>query len=217
MKIQDNQNSGDLFKSFSDPEMAAKLSDALKVYKGRPVRIMEVCGTHTMSVFRYGIRDILPPNITLVSGPGCPVCVTSASYIDAAAGLAGREDVIITTFGDLMRIPGTEEKGKTSVSKSLNAMKSCGADVRIVYSPLDSLQIAEENPDKKVVFLSVGFETTAPVSALAVMKAAERGGRQANGGRRRCSRRCSYPRTARRRRTRPSPSRRSCWEILPVR
>ena len=134
-------------------------------YDGRPLRIMEVCGTHTHEIFRLGIRRILPPGLKLISGPGCPVCVTPDGYMDAAIAYAGMEDVIVATFGDMLKVPGS--------SSSLAEAMARGGDVRIVYSPLDALTIAKENPDKKVVFLAVGFETTAPTAAAAVL-AAER-------------------------------------------
>lgn len=150
---------------FRNSAAAGNMANALAGYTGKRLKIMEVCGTHTMSVFRYGIRGLLPGNISLVSGPGCPVCVTPVSYIDSALELAKSEGVIITTFGDLIRVPGS--------AGSLSAAKSEGADVRMVYSPLDALVIAKENPKNKVVFLSVGFETTTPVCALAVLRAFE--------------------------------------------
>ncbi len=148
---------------FRDSELAGKLSEALLSYSGRRVTIMEVCGTHTMSISRYGIRDLMPESINLVSGPGCPVCVTPGFFINSAIELSKRKDVIITTFGDLMRVPGGDS--------SLLTEKALGRDIRIVYSPLDSVKIAAENPEKNVVFLSVGFETTTPVVALTVLKA----------------------------------------------
>jgi hydrogenase expression/formation protein HypD len=153
--------------AFRNSKAAQKLTEKLRAYSGKPVTIMEVCGTHTMAIFRFGIRDILPENIRLVSGPGCPVCVTPSFYIHSAIELARREDVIITTFGDMMRVPG----GQTT----LLLEKAAGRDIRLVYSPLDSLSIAKENPGKKVVFLSIGFETTTPVSALTVMRARDEG------------------------------------------
>lgn len=133
-------------------------------YRGRPVRIMEVCGTHTHEIFKLGIRNLLPENVQLVSGPGCPVCVTEAGYIDEAIMLALDHGATICTFGDLVRVPGSE--------MSLAQARSKGADVRIVYSPLDAAKLAEKEPDRQVVFLSVGFETTVPGSCLAVRKAA---------------------------------------------
>ncbi len=150
---------------FRNSAASARIAGVLQTYNGKQLKIMEVCGTHTMAIFRYGIRELLPDAVKLVSGPGCPVCVTPVSYIDAAVTAARREDVIITTFGDLIRVPGS--------TASLSGEKANGADVRIVYSPLDALAIARENPAKKVVFLSVGFETTTPVSALTVLKAFE--------------------------------------------
>lgn len=134
---------------------------------GRRLRFMEVCGTHTVSIFRAGIRQMLPDTVELVSGPGCPVCVTPDEYMDKAIAYAQREDVIITTFGDMLKVPGTES--------SLSEAKAAGADIRIVYSPLDSLQVAKENPGKKVIFLAVGFETTAPTAAATVLAAEQAG------------------------------------------
>ena len=130
----------------------------------RPVTFMEVCGTHTMAVSRSGLRDLLPANVQLISGPGCPVCVTDTNYIDAAIELARRPGLIITTFGDLVRVPGSEF--------SLERERAAGAQVRIVYSPADALALARQNPDRHVVFLGVGFETTAPTVAATIKQAA---------------------------------------------
>lgn len=124
---------------------------------GRPVRLMEVCGTHTVAIFRHGIRDILPKEIVLLSGPGCPVCVTSIRDVDTVIELSKRKDTIITTFGDMMRVPGAE--------KNLSQSKAEGSDIRIVYSPLDALKLAETERDKKIVFFATGFETTSPLVA----------------------------------------------------
>ena len=146
--------------------MNEKLIEAknyLETYDGRPLRIMEVCGTHTHEIFRLGIRKILSEKIKLISGPGCPVCVTGVGYIDKAVFLAFERNAIICTFGDLIRVPGTE--------MSLGEAKAKGADVRMVYTQSDAVNIAKENPDKQVVFLSVGFETTTPGACLAVKKA----------------------------------------------
>jgi hydrogenase expression/formation protein HypD len=134
---------------------------------GRPVRLMEVCGTHTVAIFRQGIRNLLPEGITLLSGPGCPVCVTSVRDVDTAIALAMQEGVILATFGDMMRVPGDR--------KSLFAAKAEGAAVDIVYSPLDALEIAERNSEKKVVFFATGFETTSPLVAGTLMEAERRG------------------------------------------
>ena len=150
-------------------ESRAILDEMHDLLAGRHIRIMEVCGTHTVAIFRAGLRQILPPEVELVSGPGCPVCVTPDSYIDAAIAYAGMEDVIITTFGDMLKVPGT--------TSSLAAAQAAGADVRIVYSPLDALPIAAEHPEKKVIFLAVGFETTAPTEAAAVLAAEQQGRR----------------------------------------
>ena len=148
---------------FRNNEYSKKLVEKLNKISSEKINIMEVCGTHTMAIFRYGIRDVLPTNINLISGPGCPVCVTPQSYIDTALTLSEKKDVIIATFGDMMKVPG--KKGSLSVKKAE------GADVRIVYSPMDCLQMASKNPCKKIVFLSVGFETTAPMAAVTIMEA----------------------------------------------
>ncbi|MGH4123262.1 MAG: hydrogenase formation protein HypD [Clostridium sp.] len=148
---------------FRNSECSKKLVEKLNNINTEKINIMEVCGTHTMAIFRYGIRDVLPVNINLISGPGCPVCVTPQSYIDTAITLSEKVDVIIATFGDMMKVPG--KKGSLSVKKAE------GADVRIVYSPMDCLQMASQNPSKKIVFLSVGFETTAPMAAITAIEA----------------------------------------------
>ena len=147
-------------------EIIAELRDIVGTH-GKRIRLMEVCGTHTVAIFRAGLRQILPEEVELVSVPGCPVCVTADDYIDAAIAYAGMEDVIITTFGDMLKVPGTRS--------SLAEAQAAGADVRIVYSPLDALTIAAENPTKQVVFLAVGFETTAPTEAAAVLAAEAQG------------------------------------------
>jgi hydrogenase expression/formation protein HypD len=134
---------------------------------GRPVNFMEVCGTHTVAIFRHGIRSLLPEGLRLLSGPGCPVCVTSIKDIDTAIAIARKDGAILTTFGDMMRVPGGKQ--------SLMEVRAEGADIRIVYSPLDSLKIAKENKDKKVVFFSAGFETTSPSTAATVSEAERMG------------------------------------------
>ena len=132
----------------------------------KPLRFMEVCGTHTVAIFRSGIRQILPDNVELVSGPGCPVCVTNDDYIDKAIAYS-RKNFIVATFGDMLKVPGSQSNLATASAE--------GADVRIVYSPLDCIQIALENPRKKIIFLAVGFETTAPTAAATVLAAKARG------------------------------------------
>ena len=124
---------------------------------------MEVCGTHTMSIFKHGIRSVLPEHITLLSGPGCPVCVTAQKDIDAFVQFSRKENVIVTTFGDLMKVPGS--------GSSLAGEKAEGADVRMVYSVFDAVAIAKENLDKEVVFCAVGFETTTPTIAATILSA----------------------------------------------
>ncbi|MCG8551929.1 MAG: hydrogenase formation protein HypD [Desulfobacterales bacterium] len=154
-------------QDFKDPEISKALVARIREKSTRPLRLMEVCGTHTMAIFRYGIRSVLPETITLLSGPGCPVCVTAQKDIDAYVMLARRPDVILTTFGDLMKVPGS--------GASLSAEKANGADVRMVYSIFDALAVAKENPDKEVVFCAVGFETTIPTIAGAVLTAKSQG------------------------------------------
>lgn len=133
------------------------------------INIMEVCGTHTMAISKFGIRSILNENINLISGPGCPVCVTPDTYIDYIYDLALNKDIIVATYGDMIRVPGSEP------GKSLENAKSKGAAVKMVYSSMDALTLAEENPNKRVVFLGIGFETTAPAAAVAVREAQGRG------------------------------------------
>ncbi len=133
----------------------------------RTMTFMEVCGTHTMAIYRFGLRVMLPPEIRLISGPGCPVCVTPNDYLDRAIAICRLPDVITVTFGDMMRVPGS--------SSSLMEERAKGADIRIVYSPLDAVAIAARNPDRKVVFLGVGFETTAPTVAGSILAAEAQG------------------------------------------
>ena len=131
------------------------------------LRFMEVCGTHTVSIFRAGIRNILPPNVELVSGPGCPVCVTNDDFIDKAIAYSKIPNVIIATFGDMLKVPGS--------TSNLAEESAAGANVKVIYSPLDCLKIAAENPDKKIIFLAVGFETTAPTAAATILSAKNSG------------------------------------------
>ena len=144
---------------FRDAGLAHKLSEKIERISKSPARIMEFCGGHTVAIMRNGIRQLLPSNIEMLSGPGCPVCVTADIDIDRAIAAASLPDVTIATFGDMLRVPGSES--------DLLLLKSRGADVRIVYSPIDCLKIARANPDRKVVFLAIGFETTAPANAMA--------------------------------------------------
>ena len=159
-----------LTSAFRDPQLAAGALEAIARtvadYQGR-ITLMEVCGTHTMAIYQHGIRTLLPPQIRLISGPGCPVCVTPVDYVDHAVALARLPAVIITTFGDMVRVPGS--------SSSLMREQALGADVRIVYSPLDAVAVAARNPGRKVVFLGVGFETTTPTIAGAVVQAQKQG------------------------------------------
>ena len=141
--------------------------DIITSYDGKPLRIMEVCGTHTHEIFRLGIRKLLPPQINLISGPGCPVCVTAVGFIDEAIWLALEKQCTVCTFGDLIRVPGTE--------MSLAGARAKGADVRPVYSPMDAVDLARENPEMQVVFLAVGFETTTPSACLAAEAAQKEG------------------------------------------
>lgn len=154
-------------EEFRDPHTAQalfrqieKLSQKLE----RDIKIMEICGGHTHSIFKYGIEELLPKNIELIHGPGCPVCVMPKGRLDDAIYISHNPNVIFTTFGDTMRVPGSKH--------SLLQAKAQGADIRMVYSPLDSLQIAKDNLDKEVVFFAIGFETTAPSTALTILQAA---------------------------------------------
>jgi hydrogenase expression/formation protein HypD len=150
-------------EEYRDPGIARHLVRQIQTTSRQPVRLMEVCGTHTMSIFRHGIRSLLPETITLLSGPGCPVCVTAQGDIDAFVELARREDVILATFGDLMRVPGS--------GSSLQRESAAGADVRVVYSAMDAIELARRESGRQVIFLGVGFETTAPTIAAAILAA----------------------------------------------
>lgn len=154
--------------AFRDPALARELIDRIASVVGdRELNLMEVCGTHTMSIGRYGFRSIMPPGLHLLSGPGCPVCVTANRDIDHIIALAKLEGVVIATFGDMMRVPGS--------TSSLAAQKAAGHDVRIVYSPLDAVRLAQDNPGLDVIFVGVGFETTTPTIAATILDAAARG------------------------------------------
>jgi len=151
-------------EEFRDRELCQRVLGKIKSYDF-PATFMEVCGTHTVSLFRFGIKQMLQPNIRVISGPGCPVCVTSQQDIESALALASLPNTILLTFGDMMKVPAK--------SGSLERKRAEGADVRVVYSPLDALKIAKNNPDKLCIFLAVGFETTAPATASAILRARE--------------------------------------------
>jgi hydrogenase expression/formation protein HypD len=152
---------------YRDEAAARKFLDAIRRRTTRPWTLMEVCGGQTHTLVKFGIDEMLPELITLVHGPGCPVCVTPLELIDRAVEIARRPDVIFTSFGDMLRVPGSES--------DLLSVKAAGGDVRIVYSPLDAVKLAEQNPGREVVFFAVGFETTAPANAMAVYQARRRG------------------------------------------
>jgi len=146
---------------------AMKKIEAINEYKEN-INIMEVCGTHTNAIGKFGIRNLLNKNINLISGPGCPVCVTPDIYIDYIYDLALKEDIIIATYGDMLRVPGSNPK------RTLENAKALGAKVKLIYSSMDAVELAKLNPDKKVIFLGIGFETTTPATAIAVMDAKEK-------------------------------------------
>jgi hydrogenase expression/formation protein HypD len=148
---------------FGDPDLARVLLDRIHAVTTRPWALMEVCGGQTHSIIRHGIDQLLPDEIEMIHGPGCPVCVTPLETIDRALAIARRPEVVFCSFGDMLRVPGSRD--------DLFTVKSEGGDVRVVYSPLDALTIAQENPDKQVVFFGIGFETTAPANAMTVHQA----------------------------------------------
>ena len=152
---------------YRDKDKVRKVLEKIKEISKKRVSLMEVCGTHTMSIFRNGIKDVLPKNIRLLSGPGCPVCVTPNEYIDKAIELARRKNTVVVTFGDMVKVPGT--------SSSLEKEKADSGDVRIVYSPSEAVTFAEKEKNKEIVFLGVGFETTSPTVAAAILEAKEKG------------------------------------------
>ncbi len=159
-----------LFAAFRDPELArGQIAAIRRTVANHPgiITLMEVCGTHTMAICQHGIRTLLPANIRLISGPGCPVCVTPVGYVDHAVALARRPETVIATFGDMVRVPGS--------TSSLSREQASGATVKVVYSPLDAVTLAAKHPDRTVVFLGVGFETTAPTIAGAVVTAKRQG------------------------------------------
>jgi hydrogenase expression/formation protein HypD len=154
-------------EEFSNPELAKRLLDDIRATVTRPWALMEVCGGQTHSIIRHGIDQMLPEGLEMIHGPGCPVCVTPLEMIDRALEIASRPGVIFCSFGDMLRVPGS--------GRDLFAIKGAGGDVRVVYSPLDALKIARENPDREVVFFGIGFETTAPPNAMTVYQAKKLG------------------------------------------
>ncbi|MBI1220707.1 MAG: hydrogenase formation protein HypD [Rhodobacteraceae bacterium] len=159
---------------FRDPKAAkavlaaiARTADAIGATREKPVHIMEICGGHTHAIFRYGLDKLVHEGVEFIHGPGCPVCVLPMSRVDECVEIAERPGVILTTFGDAMRVPGTK--------RSLLQAKAAGADIRMVYSPLDALELARRNPDREVVFFGLGFETTTPSTALSIQQAAREG------------------------------------------
>ncbi len=152
---------------YRDGRIAARYARLLRRLTTRPWTLMEICGGQTHAIVKFGIDELLPPEITLVHGPGCPVCVTPLEIVEEAIEIASRPGVLFTSFGDMLRVPGR--------SRDLLSVKAAGGDVRIVYSPLDALRLARENPGREVVFFAVGFETTAPANAMAVYQARREG------------------------------------------
>lgn len=158
MKYVDEYRAGDAVKRYAE---------LIRARITRPWTIMEICGGQTHSIVKHGLDQLLPPQLTLVHGPGCPVCVTPITVIDQALAIAARPEVIFCSFGDMLRVPGTDQ--------NLLMVKAAGGDVRIVYSPLDAVEIAAQNPEREVVFFAVGFETTTPLNGLAARLARQRG------------------------------------------
>ncbi|OHV56470.1 hydrogenase formation protein HypD [Pseudofrankia sp. BMG5.36] len=154
-------------EEFRDPELAERLLKEIHAVTTRPWALMEVCGGQTHSIIRHGIDQLLPESIELIHGPGCPVCVTPLEIIDKALEIASRPEVIFCSFGDMLRVPGSRA--------DLFQVKSTGGDIRVVYSPLDAVTLAVDNPDRQVVFFGIGFETTAPANAMAVYQARQLG------------------------------------------
>jgi hydrogenase expression/formation protein HypD len=150
---------------YREKDLIVSIAGQLKTISKKKIVLMEVCGGHTMAIHRFGLNSLLPDNIKLVSGPGCPVCVSSQQFLDLAMAYGRLQDVIITSYGDLIRVPGS--------SGSLEKDRASGSDIRIIYSVLESLEIAKQNPLKKIIFPGIGFETTSPATAAAIMKAKE--------------------------------------------
>ena len=155
----------DLINSFRDKDKILALSQIIKQRSKKPLNIMEICGGHTHSIMKFGLPQLVGENINFIHGPGCPVCIMPRRRIDEAIAIASIDGVIFCTLADMLRVPGS--KG------SLSELRADGADIRALYSPLDTITIAKENPDKKVVFFAIGFETTTPMSAVVVKQAVE--------------------------------------------
>jgi hydrogenase expression/formation protein HypD len=156
---------------YRNPDLARALIKKINMFAskiGKTITIMEVCGSHTQAIGRYGIRKLMPENVRLISGPGCPVCVTAISDVDRAIWLASQKDAIFTTFGDMMRVPGT-------AGASLQKLRAEGSDIRVVSSTLDCLKIAHDNPGKEIMFMGIGFETTSPTIAAMIIRAKDKG------------------------------------------
>ena len=156
-----------MLDQYRDKQLVQQTLAEIRKVTTRPWAIMEICGGQTHAIMQYGLHELLPQEIELIHGPGCPVCVTSLELVDKAIAIASKENVIFTSYGDMLRVPGS--------SQDLFAVKASGADVRVVYSSLEALRIAEKNPDKQVVFFGIGFETTAPANAISVVKAKNQG------------------------------------------
>ena len=152
-----------LLDKFRDKELVQQTLSEIRQVTTRPWAIMEICGGQTHAIMQYGLHDLLPQEIELIHGPGCPVCVTSLELVDKAIAIASKENVIFTSYGDMLRVPGSQQ--------DLFSVKASCGDVRVVYSSIEALRIAEKNPDKEVVFFGIGFETTAPANAISVVKA----------------------------------------------
>src|SRR5512137_2421495 len=151
---------------YRDSDLTRRALDEIRRTVTRPWVIMEICGGQTHSIVRHGLDQLLPPEIELVHGPGCPVCVTALETVDKALAIASRPEVIFTSYGDMLRVPGS--------GRDLFSVRAAGGDVRVVYSPLEAVQLAKANPDKQVVFFAIGFETTAPANAMAVLQAKQK-------------------------------------------
>jgi len=150
-------------EEYRDAALVKGVMDEIRRTVTRPWTLMEICGGQTHAIMRYGLDQLLPPEIELVHGPGCPVCVTSLELVDKALAIASRPEVIFTSYGDMLRVPGSE--------RDLFSVRAAGGDVRVVYSPLDAVKLAQQNPDRQVVFFAIGFETTAPANAMSVLQA----------------------------------------------